>query len=104
MFAVTALLPLITSLVAGLVKEERRDAAAPSGLRDPEAAVDLPQERHGFFEISKSQLSCLWATVGEPNIFMPTLFIFLWQATPTSDTAMFFFTYGTLTSISFPCK
>lgn len=93
MFAVTAILPLITSLVAGLVKEERRGAAAPTVLRDPEAAVDLPQEqRHGFFEISKSQLSCLWATVREPNIFMPTLFIFLWQATPTSDTAMFFFT------------
>jgi hypothetical protein len=29
--------------------------------------------------------------VKEPNIFLPTAFIFLWQATPTSDTAMFFF-------------
>lgn len=93
-FAVTAMLPLITSLVAGLVKEERRE---PSSVRDPEAA-DVPQasERNGFFEISKSQLCCLWATVKEPNIFMPTIFIFLWQATPTSDTAMFFFTTNQL--------
>ena len=101
-FAVTALLPLITSLVAGLVKEERRDSAS-SALRDREAAADLPQA-YGFFEISKSQLSCLWGTVKEPNIFMPTIFIFLWQATPTSDTAMFFFTYGaTHPSHSFNC-
>ena len=90
-FAITAVLPLITSLVAGLVKEERRHASRAGG--DPEAP-DLAEAngRQGFWEISKSQLACLWATVKEPNIFMPTIFIFLWQATPTSDTAMFFFT------------
>ena len=92
-FAITAMLPLITSLVAGLVKEERRHAPR---VRDPEAPqLAEANERPGFWEISKSQLSCLWATVKEPNIFMPTIFIFLWQATPTSDTAMFFFTYET---------
>lgn len=95
-FAITAVLPLMTSLVAGLVKEERRQA---SGSRDPEAPeLTEANERLGFWEISKSQLGCLWATVKEPNIFMPTIFIFLWQATPTSDTAMFFFTYGTHSS------
>jgi hypothetical protein len=92
-FAVTAILPLITSLVAGFVKEDRRDA---SRARDPEAAEPAEtNERHGFWEISKSQLGALWATFKEPNILMPTIFIFLWQATPTSDTAMFFFTYET---------
>ncbi|KAG0569944.1 hypothetical protein M758_6G122600 [Ceratodon purpureus] len=93
-FAITAMLPLITSLVAGLVKEERRHASRPGDPEAPEPAE--ANERHGFWEISKSQLACLWATVKEPNIFMPTIFIFLWQATPTSDTAMFFFTTNQL--------
>jgi hypothetical protein len=46
----------------------------------------------GFLKTSKRQLGYLWQTVKEPNIFLPTIFIFLWQATPTSETAMFFFT------------
>jgi hypothetical protein len=45
----------------------------------------------GFLETSKIQLGYLWETFKEPNIHMPTLFILLWQATPTSDKAMFFF-------------
>ena len=90
MFGITALLPLLTSLVAGLVQEEPSNAVS---RYDPEApGLTEPSERPGFWETSRIQLGYLWATVKEPNIFMPTLFIFLWQATPTSDTAWFFFT------------
>jgi hypothetical protein len=35
----------------------------------------------------------IWTAVKQPNIFLPTLFIFLWQATPQSDSAMFYFVY-----------
>jgi folate/biopterin transporter len=88
-FGVTAVLPLITSAVAGLVREEpiktRRD--------EPEVAAARTAQ---FISSSKSQLGFLWQTVKEPSIFWPTLFIFLWQATPTSDTAMFFFTTNKL--------
>jgi len=38
----------------------------------------------------------IWNSVKQPSIFLPTLFIFLWQATPQSDSAMFFFTTNKL--------
>lgn len=84
-FGVTAVMPLITSAVAGLVQEE--PLKAPSD--DPKVMLSKTAQ---FISTSKSQLAFLWQTVKEPSIFWPTLFIFLWQATPTSDTAMFFFT------------
>ncbi|GJP78327.1 hypothetical protein CLOP_g8647, partial [Closterium sp. NIES-67] len=40
------------------------------------------------------QLVFLWETVRQPAILLPTTFIFLWQATPHSETAMFYFTYS----------
>ncbi|MCO5590812.1 hypothetical protein L7F22_044787 [Adiantum nelumboides] len=45
---------------------------------------------------AKEQAVFLWKTIKEPAIFLPTVFIFLWQATPTSDTAMFFFSTNKL--------
>lgn len=47
----------------------------------------------GFYEMSRHKVIQLWATVRQPNVFLPTLFLFLWQGTPQSDSAMFFFTY-----------
>jgi hypothetical protein len=46
----------------------------------------------GIIESSKEQLLYLWEVIREPTILLPTLFIFFWQATPQSDTAMFYFT------------
>ncbi|CAN6203136.1 unnamed protein product [Urochloa humidicola] len=80
-FGVTAFLPLMTSAVAVLVNEHR----IPSGER----AILLSGS--GFVENSKQHVRQLWTSVKQPNIFLPTLFIFLWQATPQSDSAMFFF-------------
>jgi hypothetical protein len=95
-FGVTAMLPLITAAVAGLVHEERSSHASSSaaGFWDPEAQGNVAEVKGsgGFLKTSKRQLGYLWQTVKEPNIFLPTIFIFLWQATPTSETAMFFFT------------
>uniref|UniRef100_A0A0D9W036 Major facilitator superfamily (MFS) profile domain-containing protein n=1 Tax=Leersia perrieri TaxID=77586 RepID=A0A0D9W036_9ORYZ len=80
-FGVTAFLPLMTSTVAVLVNEQRlplgQDATSSSGS--------------GFIETSKRHIMQIWTSVKQPNIFLPTLFIFLWQATPQSDSAMFFF-------------
>lgn len=33
----------------------------------------------------------LWEAIRQPNIFYPALFVFLWQATPSADSAMFYF-------------
>ncbi|KAL5198224.1 hypothetical protein ABZP36_001736 [Zizania latifolia] len=80
-FGVTAFLPLMTSAVAVLVNEHR--------LSSVERA--MPHSGSGFVETSKQHIRQLWTSVKQPNIFLPTLFIFLWQATPQSDSAMFFF-------------
>ncbi|XP_078430909.1 major facilitator superfamily protein isoform X1 [Wolffia australiana] len=83
-FGVTAFLPLMTSAVAVLVKEPRVSASE---------ALYLPK---GLLESSKRSILELWDAVKQPSIFLPTLFIFLWQATPQSDSAMFFFTTNKL--------
>jgi MFS family permease len=84
-FGVTALLPLLTSTVAVLVNEER----LPLGER----SVSLSVSSSELIEGSKQRIMQIWNSVKQPSIFLPTLFIFLWQATPQSDSAMFFFTY-----------
>ncbi|KAA8527621.1 hypothetical protein F0562_034984 [Nyssa sinensis] len=87
-FGVTALLPLLTSAVAVLVKERPMLGAA--------RGQNLTLASPGFLESSKENIIQLWDTVRQPNVFLPTVFIFLWQATPQSDSAMFFFTTNKL--------
>lgn len=87
-FGVTALLPLITSAVAVLVKEKPVFRPAKGQNRSLAAP--------GFVESSKHNIRQLWDAVRQPNIFLPTLFIFLWHATPQSDSAMFYFTTNKL--------
>ncbi|XP_047092769.1 folate-biopterin transporter 1, chloroplastic-like [Lolium rigidum] len=80
-FGVTAFLPLMTSAVAVLVNEHR----LPSSKRS------ISFSGSGLIERSRQQIMQIWTAVKQPNIFLPTLFIFLWQATPQSDSAMFYF-------------
>ncbi|KDP40193.1 hypothetical protein JCGZ_02191 [Jatropha curcas] len=87
-FGVTALLPLITSAVAVLVKEQR--------VLVPARGQNLGLTGPDFMESSKQHVIQLWDAVKQPNVFLPTLFIFLWQATPQSDSAMFYFTTNKL--------
>ncbi|MQL93725.1 hypothetical protein Taro_026367 [Colocasia esculenta] len=79
-----AFLPLMTSAVAVLVKEQCTSSSR---------GLNLPI---GFLEGSRQNIAQLWDAVKQPSIFLPTLFIFLWQATPQSDSAMFFFTTNKL--------
>ncbi|CAA0806603.1 Folate-biopterin transporter 1- chloroplastic [Striga hermonthica] len=82
-FGLTALLPLITSAVAVLVKEQP--------LHDSAKKHSTVSDSAGLLGCSKYSLIQLWDAVKQPNVFLPTLFIFLWQATPQSDHAMFYF-------------
>ncbi|KAE8077061.1 hypothetical protein FH972_015666 [Carpinus fangiana] len=86
-FGVTALLPLITSAVAVLVKEQPVL---------PARGQNLPLASLGFFESSKQNIIQLWEAVRQPSVLLPTIFLFLWQATPQSDSAMFYFTTNKL--------
>lgn len=87
-FGVTAMLPLITSAVAVLVKEQR--------MLGPARAQNVLSASNSFLESSRGTIIELWKAVKQPNVFLPTLFIFLWQATPHSDSAMFYFTTNKL--------
>ena len=80
------MLPLITSAVAVLVKED-----SVLGLQ---RGQNLNLTSPSFIESSRQHIIQLWDTVKQPNVLLPTLFIFLWQATPQSDSAMFYFTYA----------
>lgn len=90
-FGVTALLPLITSAVAVLVNEQRVVRPMPGQKKENIALVNP-----GFLQTSKQNMIQLWSAIKQPNVFLPTLFIFLWQATPHSDSAMFYFTTNKL--------
>ncbi|MEO0827767.1 MAG: folate/biopterin family MFS transporter [Cyanobacteria bacterium J06635_15] len=75
-FGVTATFPLVVSLVAWLISE-------------------TPVEQSNL-TVVWGQVKQLKAAVTQKAIWMPALFIFLWQATPTADSAFFFFTTNEL--------
>ena len=76
-FAITATFPLIVSLVAGLITETK---------------VTQPTEWSAIWQ----QVQQLRQTVTQKSIWLPTAFLFLWQATPTAESAFFFFTTNEL--------
>ena len=77
LFLITATFPLIVTGVAWLIAEGR-------SLRGP-----------GLGEV-KSQIGLLKKAITQKAIWMPTLFLFLWQATPSADSAFFFFSTNEL--------
>ena len=71
-FAITATFPLIVSGIAWLIVEEK------TSNRVNVAGV-------------KEQVGLLWQAITQKYIWLPALFIFLWQATPGGESAIFFF-------------
>jgi folate/biopterin transporter len=78
-FGFTAVFPLLVSVAALWIGEE------------PIASGD--GERHA---IVKDQVRQLWQALSQKSIWMPTLFLFLWQCTPTADSAFFYFSTNEL--------
>jgi folate/biopterin transporter len=76
-FAITATFPLLVSAVAWLIIEER------IGSRSDISTV-------------RSQIQQLRGAITQKAIWLPTAFIFLWQATPSADSAFFYFTTNEL--------
>ncbi|KAK9802751.1 hypothetical protein WJX73_008456 [Symbiochloris irregularis] len=82
-FALTAIFPLLVSGAAFAVAEQPVSGSSVS----PRSGNVGPSIKERFME----QLKALWAAVSQRSILYPAVFVFLWQATPTSETAMFFF-------------
>lgn len=76
-FGITATFPLLVSLGAWLIIESRVDRA------------------NDWSEV-RQQIQQLRAAVTQKTIWLPTAFLFLWQATPSADSAFFFFTTNEL--------
>ncbi|WP_448599072.1 folate/biopterin family MFS transporter [Thermoleptolyngbya sp.] len=76
-FAITATFPLIVSLVAGLIAES-------------------PVTQPADWSAIRLQVKDLRAAISQKSIWLPTAFLFLWQATPTAESAFFFFTTNDL--------
>lgn len=76
-FGITATFPLIVSIVAWLITESK-----------------LTEKNE--WSVVTDQLEQLWQAVKQKKIWMPTAFLFLWQATPTAESAFFFFTTNEL--------
>ena len=80
-FGITAVMPLLVAGIALQMDEEPL-------MRDPQAAEN---DKNAVIEKIKDQTSKLWEAFQEPSIWKPTLFLFLWQSTPTADGAFFYF-------------
>jgi folate/biopterin transporter len=74
---ITATFPLIIAAVAGLITESRTTTGPDLG-------------------VVRQQIQQVWQAVRQKSIWLPVAFLFLWQATPSSDAAFFFFTTNEL--------
>ncbi|MDJ0592359.1 MAG: folate/biopterin family MFS transporter [Pleurocapsa sp. MO_226.B13] len=79
-FEITATFPLIVSAVAWLIAEEK------VSQDDSETAISPV----------KGQIEQLWGAVKQRQVWLPIAFLFVWQATPTADSAFFFFSTNEL--------
>lgn len=77
-FEITATFPLIVSAVAWLISEEKVTKAE---------AKESPV---------KGQIKQLWSALKQKQVWLPIAFLFVWQATPTADSAFFFFSTNEL--------
>ena len=78
-FAVTAIFPLLVSIAAIWIVE------IPAGHEDEQPTESI-----------KFQIQQLWQALTQKVIWMPTLFLFLWQCTPTAESAFFYFSTNEL--------
>ena len=78
-FGITAAFPLLITCSSLLIDEK-----PTKGQMQLEAAESLPQR---FVALGAG----LWQSVTKKEIFAPICFIFLWQATPSPSSALFYF-------------
>ena len=93
-FLITAAFPLLTSLAGFFITEKpvgsvlvAPAAGAGAGAGTGDQALPAPAPAG-----VQAQLSELYRTFKNPAIYLPALFVFVWQATPSADSALFYFT------------
>jgi folate/biopterin transporter len=76
-FLITATFPMIVAAAAWLISED---------------AVALKPD----WKVVQKQLGQLKTAISQKTIWMPTVFLFVWQATPAAESAFFYFTTNEL--------
>ena len=83
-FAITSIFPLVICFVAGLISEPRIGSTATEE-KDNNQKIDI-----------RGQIQQVWEAFKQKSILLPTLFVFIWQSTPSADSAFFYFTTNEL--------
>jgi folate/biopterin transporter len=65
-------------------------------IAESPVSKDASEGENSNFQSITHQLQQLRAAVTQKAIWLPTVFLFLWQATPTAESAFFFFTTNEL--------
>ncbi|MFM1841975.1 MAG: integral rane protein, partial [Cyanobacteriota bacterium] len=78
-FLITAIFPLLTVGAAFLIREQSTNF--PGNAQAPKP---------------KEQIQLVWQAIRQKAILLPTLFIFVWQASPSAESAFFYFTTNEL--------
>lgn len=71
-FGLTAFLPLFIALAAWVI-------------------ADQPVVLSQGWDPLQQQVGQVWRALRQPSILLPVLFVFVWQATPSADAALFYF-------------
>jgi folate/biopterin transporter len=88
-FEITAALPILVAIAAFAISDRAVKAEKTADLNNHVATgIINPAIKH--------QLQQLRQAVTSKQIWLPAAFIFLWQATPSADTAFFFFSTNEL--------
>jgi folate/biopterin transporter len=80
-FLITALLPLVSGIASLAIADP------------PVSSAPTPKPSWGAVG---AQIAALRRAVGDQSIWLPAAFVFLWQATPSADSAFFYFTTNEL--------
>jgi folate/biopterin transporter len=94
-FGITATFPLLVSVAAWFIAEEKIAAASEtsSHVLEDNSKFENTNETVGGV---RHQIGQLWRAIAQKSILLPMIFLFLWQVTPSADSAFFFFTTNEL--------
>jgi len=98
-FAITAFLPLLVAVAAFAIADERIKPSTTDRLIDRiDTSAQLPEQPQDNVSPvgTWQQIKLLKQAFTSKQILLPTIFLFLWQATPSADSAFFFFTTNEL--------
>ena len=89
-FAATAIFPLLIAGAAFLVNEKKMT------IVENDDENEEKKKENDVVNAGKETLETLWTVAKQKQIWGPALFMFLWQATPSPGSAMFYFSTNEL--------